>query len=60
MHGVNRALLVSRCTNTAAPYNDKLPAGCGYKYMKCNATGHGRNQLTINPKEYCLLANCWL
>ena len=25
-----------------AAYNNKLPAGCGYHYMKCNATGHSQ------------------
>ena len=44
--------------NSAAPYNDKLPAGCEYKYMKCNALGHASNQLTINPKDgKCLLCD---
>ena len=36
--------------NSAAPYDDKLPnAGCGCKYMKCNASSVTANhQLTNN------------
>ena len=35
--------------NSAAPYDDdKLPAGCGYKYMKCDAFKHSQ-QPANNP-----------
>ena len=26
--------------NSAALYDDKVPAGCGCEYTKCNAFGH--------------------
>ena len=37
--------------NIAATYDDKLPVGCGYKYIKRNALVTASNQLTINHKD---------
>ena len=37
--------------NGAVPYNNKLPAGCGYKYMKCNAIGHSQQPAGRDPRE---------
>ena len=25
-----------------SPYDNELPVGCGYEYMKCNAIGHSQ------------------
>ena len=40
---------------SAAPHNNKLAAGCKYKYMKCNGNRMllvtTINQLSINPKD---------
>ena len=36
--------LISSLHTSAAPYDDKLPVGCGYRYMymKWNAIGHSQ------------------
>ena len=35
--------------NSAAPCNDNLPAGCGYKYMKRDAMGHSQQPTNNQP-----------
>ena len=44
------SIFVSVCIiYSAAPYDDKLPAGCGYKCMKCNANGHSQQPANNQP-----------
>ena len=37
--------------NRTAHYDDKLSAGCGYKYMKCNAVDHSQQPANNQPYE---------